>query len=80
MHFLKTLCSQVCVRETSKYKLRLKKKKSKRERRSRVSGRGGGGKEDKKEHLPVQITSSIPGASDSKEPTCDAVDPGLIPG
>ena len=81
MYFLKTLCSRVYVRETSKYKLRLKKKnKSKRERRSRVSGRRGGEKEDKKEHLPVQITSSIPGASNSKEPTCDAVDPGLIPG
>ena len=32
MHFLKTLCSQVYVRETSKYKLRLKKKKKARER------------------------------------------------
>ena len=85
MHFLKTLCSRVYVRETSKSKSRKKrKKKRKKKAREREGGgcqeEGKGKKKIKKEHLPVQITSSIPGASDSKKSTCDAVDPGLIPG
>ena len=60
-----------------------KKKKEEEEKKARERGGGcqeeGEGKKDKKEHLPVQITSSIPGASHSKKSTCDAVDPGLIP-
>ena len=82
MHFLKTLCSRVYVRETSKSKLRKKKKrkKSKRERRRRVSGRGEGKKKDLKRAFTSSNYLLHPWCLDSKESTCDAVDPGLIPG
>ena len=38
MHFLKTLCSRVYVRETSKSKLRKKKEKKKKQEREKEEG------------------------------------------
>ena len=47
MHILKTLCSRVCVKETSKSKLRLKKKKKKRKQEREEEGVRKKGKEKK---------------------------------